>query len=96
MLSVLIVLLGFDGLHLAFPALVLHPLQLLQDPPRLIGRVDQHAQKLEAETRIKYCDNISKPLNIYTDNRKTVCGRRTCICGEVEDVHLQTQLSDIS
>lgn len=42
--------LGFEGLLLAVPALILQLLQLLQDSSRLVGSVDQHAQQLEAKT----------------------------------------------
>lgn len=42
--------LGFEGLLLAVPALILQLLQLLQYSSRLVGSVDQHAQQLEAKT----------------------------------------------
>ena len=45
----LVSLLGFEGLLLAVPALILQLLQLLQDSSRLVGGVYQHAQELEAK-----------------------------------------------
>lgn len=41
--------LGFEGLLLAVPALILQLLQLLQDSSGLVRGVDQHAQQLEAK-----------------------------------------------
>lgn len=46
--------LGFEGLLLAVPALILQLLQLFQDSSGLVGSVDQHAQQLEAQTGSKW------------------------------------------
>lgn len=46
--------LGFEGLLLAVPALILQLLQLLQDSSGLVGGVDQHAQQLEAKAEFRF------------------------------------------
>lgn len=52
-LCVVLSSLGFEGLLLAVPALILQLLQLLQDSSRLVGGVDQHAQQLQAKARVE-------------------------------------------
>lgn len=52
-LCILVSSLGFEGLLLAVPALILQLLQLLQDSSWLVGGVDQHAQQLEAKAEFR-------------------------------------------
>lgn len=64
-------LLGFEGLLLTLPALLLQLLQLLQDSSRLVGGVDHHAQQLQAQaqhliqqhsTALLMADLVKEPL----------------------------------
>lgn len=55
--------LGFEGLLLAVPALILQLLQLLQDSSGLVRGVDQHAQQLEAKARVQIKKKINSRFN---------------------------------
>lgn len=70
LLCILVSSLGFEGLLLAIPVLILQLLQLLQDSSRLVGGVDQHAQQLEpkAEFRFKISKNKRNTITGSTQN----------------------------
>lgn len=72
--------LGFEGLLLAVPALILQLLQLLQDSSGLVGGVDQHAQQLESKSRAQI-----KAIKSRFDDRTTIGKNRSSCTGTEED-----------
>lgn len=63
--------LGFEGLLLAVPALILQLLQLLQDSSGLVRGVDQHAQQLEAKgEKVQIKKKNKLPLQLRNSQEK--------------------------